>query len=98
MMKDKYGNPIPVLFRPFHELTGNWFWWCKNVCTPDEFKALWRFTVSYLREQKRYVYNTAGFANESDFMASYPGDDMVDVVSFDQYHIRPVPMQIARVY
>lgn len=89
-LKDKYGKPIPVLFRPFHELTGNWFWWCKNVCTPDEFKALWRFTVSYLREQKKvhhllYVYNTAGFTSESDFMASYPGDDMVDVVSFDQY-------------
>lgn len=89
-LKDKYGKPIPVLFRPFHELTGNWFWWCKNVCTPDEFKALWRFTVSYLREQKKvhhllYVYNTAGFSSASDFMASYPGDDMVDVVSFDQY-------------
>ncbi len=89
-LKDKDGQPIPVLFRPFHELTGNWFWWCKNVCTPDEFKALWRFTVSYLRDKKKvhhllYVYNTAGFATESDFLARYPGDDMVDVVSFDQY-------------
>lgn len=89
-LRDKRGRYIPVLFRPFHELTGNWFWWCRNTCTPDEYIALWRFTVAYLRGEKQlhhllFVYNTAEFADEADFMARYPGDDMVDMVSLDMY-------------
>ena len=88
--KDNKGNAIPVLFRPFHELTGNWFWWCKNVCTPAEFKQLWHFTVSYLQNEKKlhnliYVYNTAGFYSPEEFMERYPGDDAVDVLSMDAY-------------
>jgi len=89
-LKDKNGESIPILFRPFHEMTGNWFWWCKNASTPDEFKAVWRFTVNYLRTEKKlhqliYVYNTADFKNEAEFLACYAGDDVADVLSFDLY-------------
>ena len=89
-LKTKEGTPIPVLFRPFHEFTGNWFWWCQNTCTPNEFKLLWRFTVDYLKVEKGlhqllYVYNTADFRTKEDFLQRYPGDDVVDVVSFDSY-------------
>ena len=54
---------IPILFRPYHEFTGSWFWWGKNHCTPDEYKMLWKFTQTYLTEIKKchnliYVYNT----------------------------------------
>jgi mannan endo-1,4-beta-mannosidase len=63
-LKGSKGEAIPVLFRPYHELTGNWFWWCRNACNPEEFKILWRFTQNYLREEKKvhnllYIYNTA---------------------------------------
>ncbi|MGV3528050.1 MAG: glycosyl hydrolase [Flavisolibacter sp.] len=89
-LKTSNGTPIPVLFRPYHELTGNWFWWCKNTCTPAEFKLLWRYTVDYLRQEKSLhnmllVYNTADFSSKEDFLQYYPGDDVVDVVSFDSY-------------
>jgi len=89
-LKTKEGIQIPILFRPFHELTGNWFWWCKNSCSPDEFKQLWRFTVSYLRDKRQlhhliYVYNTADFGSSTDFLERYPGDEWVDVLSFDRY-------------
>jgi mannan endo-1,4-beta-mannosidase len=89
-LKAKNGESIPVLFRPFHELTGNWFWWCKNTCTPAEYKLLWRFTVDYLRNARNvhnllYVYNTADFLSKEDFLDRYPGDDVVDIVSFDAY-------------
>ena len=33
---------VPVLFRPFHENTGSWFWWGAAYCTPSEFKNLYR--------------------------------------------------------
>jgi hypothetical protein len=89
-LKGSNGELIPVLFRPFHELTGNWFWWTKNTCTPEEFKALWRFTFDYLVKKKNvhnfiYVYNTADFSTKAAFLERYPGDEYVDMVSFDAY-------------
>ncbi len=90
-LKGGKGEPIPILFRPFHELTGNWFWWCRNTCTPFEFVTLWRFTNHYLREEKQlhnllYVFNTSGdIKTTEDFLERYPGDDMVDMLSLDTY-------------
>jgi mannan endo-1,4-beta-mannosidase len=89
-LKGPEGEAIPILFRPFHELTGTWFWWCKNTCTPDEFKTLWRFTIDYLRDKKRLhnliiVYSVADFNTKADFLERYPGDDYVDIVGFDNY-------------
>ena len=26
-LKDRKGTFIPVIFRPYHELNGSWFWW-----------------------------------------------------------------------
>ncbi|BAU55483.1 glycoside hydrolase family 26 protein [Mucilaginibacter gotjawali] len=89
-VKGKNGEQIPMLFRPFHELTGTWFWWCKNTCTPDEFKTLWRFTIDYMRNTKKLhnlliVYSVSDFNSEADFMERYPGDGYVDFVGFDNY-------------
>lgn len=88
--KDKNNIAIPVLFRPFHELTGNWFWWCKNVCTPDEFKQLWHFTYDYLVNKKKlhhliFVYNTAAFNSPEEYLERYPGDHQADILSMDTY-------------
>lgn len=93
-LKSKNGTAIPILFRPFHELTGNWFWWCRNTNTPDQFKLLFRFTVDYLRKDKQLhnlliVYNTAGdFKTKEQFLERYPGNDVVDAVSFDSYQYK----------
>ncbi|WP_345953057.1 glycosyl hydrolase [Mucilaginibacter sp. PAMB04168] len=84
------GEPIPILFRPFHELTGEWFWWGIYTATPDEFKELWRFTVNYLRNTKKLhnllmVYSAADFYEELELLERYPGDDYVDFMGFDRY-------------
>lgn len=88
-LKDKNGNLIPLLFRPYHELTGNWFWWCKNNGSPEEFKTLWKFTFEYLQQKGVhnliYVYNTADFNSEADFLEYYPGANYTDIISFDKY-------------
>ena len=88
-LKDKNGKPIPILYRPYHELTGNWFWWCKNNASPEEFKNLWKFTIDYLQKKGVhnliYVYNTADFNTKEEFLEYYPGPDYVDVLSFDRY-------------
>lgn len=88
-LKDKKGNNIPILFRPFHELTGGWFWWGKGNCTPEEFKTLWKFTFEYLQKKGVhnliYIYNTSSFKTEEEFLENYPGSDYADILSFDSY-------------
>ncbi|SDE26986.1 mannan endo-1,4-beta-mannosidase [Mucilaginibacter pineti] len=95
-LKGADGEAIPLLFRPFHELTGNWFWWCKNTSTPDEFKTLWRFTIDYLRNTKKLhnlliVYSVADFDSEEQFLERYPGDEYADFLGFDNYCYKSVP-------
>jgi len=89
-LKGDRGESIPILFRPFHELTGTWFWWCRNTCSAEEFKGLWRFTIDYLRNTKGLhnlilVYSVADFKNKNDLLSRYPGDDYVDIIGFDAY-------------
>ena len=90
-LKGSKGEAIPVLFRPFHEHSGNWFWWCRNACTVFEYQTLWRFTYYYLQTEKKlhnilWVYNTGGdFNTKEEFLERYPGDDKVDLLSFDTY-------------
>lgn len=49
-LTDEQGKLIPIIFRPFHEYDGNWFWWGASHCTAEEFKSLFRFTVTFLRD------------------------------------------------
>ena len=88
-LKDRDGKPIPMLFRPYHELTGNWFWWCRNNGSPEEFKSLWRFTLEYFQQKGIhnliYVYNTSDYKTKEEFLEYYPGADYADVLSFDKY-------------
>lgn len=90
-LKDKDGNCIPILFRPWHEHTGNWFWWGTSGCTPDEFKTLWQTTVKLLRDTLEvnnliYVYSSGAVSSEAEYLERYPGDDYVDVLGFDEYY------------
>lgn len=89
-IKDENDSLIPLLFRPYHELTGSWFWWGKDLCSPDEYKQLWRMTYNYLTKEKNvhnllYVYSTGNFNDTTLFLERYPGDDVVDILGFDIY-------------
>jgi mannan endo-1,4-beta-mannosidase len=33
---------VPVLFRPFHENNGSWFWWGKAFCDEEAYKNVYR--------------------------------------------------------
>jgi mannan endo-1,4-beta-mannosidase len=89
-LKGSHGEYIPIIFRPFHELNGSWFWWGKNHCTPAELKQLWHFTVSYLRDTKNvhnllYAFNTDRFYSKEEYLERFPGDEWVDLIGFDIY-------------
>jgi mannan endo-1,4-beta-mannosidase len=90
-LKTTDGKYIPIIFRPFHEHSGDWFWWSIARNTPDSYIALWRFTVSYLRDTLKlhhllYAYSPDKFESDSDYFNGYPGDDYVDVLGLDYYH------------
>ncbi|MFL5741540.1 MAG: glycoside hydrolase family 26 protein [Flavisolibacter sp.] len=89
-LKGKKGEYIPIIFRPFHELNGNWFWWGRSHCSPEELKQLYQFTESYLRDVKNihhllYAFNTDRFNSTDEYLERYPGNDWVDIVGFDIY-------------
>ncbi|HJV77296.1 MAG TPA: glycosyl hydrolase [Paludibacter sp.] len=89
-LKDKNGDPIPVIFRMYHEHTGSWFWWGAKQCTPGEYNELYRMTVKYLRDTKQvhnllYAFSPADVATEQEYLERYPGDEWVDIVGFDTY-------------
>lgn len=89
------GVPIPIIFRPFHEHNGDWFWWGKGPATEAEFIQLWRFTVDYFRNERKIHSLLYAFAparsrmtyplTTSEYLYGYPGDEYVDVLGFDNY-------------
>lgn len=92
-LKGNRGEPIPVIFRPFHEHTQSWSWWGSSCTTQAEFIALWQFTVTYLRDVKQV--HTLIYAispqmdtpkSRNDFLYRWPGDNFVDFLGMDCYH------------
>ena len=101
------GRPIPVIFRPFHEHTGSWFWWGGANVTAPEYIELWRFTVDYLRNEKGlhnllWAYSADVFRDKEHYLEHYPGDEYVDVLGDDDYRAlstdEGVPLMTARLH
>lgn len=90
------GENIPIVFRPFHEMNGGWFWWGSKSITAEEYKTLFQLTVDYLAERT----NTVLFCwspNSPLKFSYYPGDDYVDVLGLDAYEVTTtdLPAQLA---
>ena len=85
------GKLVPMIFRPYHEFDGGWFWWGKPHCTKEEFVTLWRFTITYLRDSMHvhnFVYAFSPdnkFTTEEQYLERYPGDEYVDMMGVDNY-------------
>ena len=73
---------IPILWRPFHEAAGGWFWWGKDAVS---FKSLWIAMFNYFKAEGLdnliWVWTPEG--NDADW---YPGDQYVDIVGRDIYN------------
>ena len=91
---DASGRSIPVVFRPWHEHTGDWFWWGRGHNDESEFVALWRHTVQHLRDRRglhHLLYaispDRAGMWGDlaDAYLYGYPGDDYVDILGLDDY-------------
>ena len=87
-LKDEHGQPVPVIFRPWHENSGGWFWWGKGLCTAQEYKALWNCLQDKLLADglTNIVWSwSPNFGMKDDDMDTYPGNDRVDIIGLDAY-------------
>ena len=80
----------PVIFRPWHENSGSWFWWGKDLCSEQEYKDLFRTTWTYLVKARGltnllWCYSPNSGVGPEEYMSRYPGDDIVDLLGLDHY-------------
>lgn len=88
-------DPMPIIFRPYHEHNGDWFWWGKGIASEEDFIQLWQFTVEYLRDEREVNNLLYAFSPDrsrtdidtfkDDYMYGYPGDEYVDIIGIDNY-------------
>ena len=91
-LKTADGQPVPIIFRPWHENNGSWFWWGQKLCTDDEFHGLWNMLQDYLTDKRQlnnlvwsYSPNLDGSWTEERFMKRYPGNNRVTLIGEDAY-------------
>ncbi len=76
---------FPIIFRPFHEMNGNWFWWgSKLKGGPETYRRAYQILVEYLSERSDYILFCWSPDKTFD-LEYYPGDEYVDVIGFDGY-------------
>ncbi len=95
MLKKLDDANVPVLWRPFHEMNGIWFWW-GNRPGQGGFEELWkimyyRYTDHHGLNNLIWVWNpNAPRDLEGDeayaYELFYPGHRYVDVLAADVYH------------
>lgn len=86
-LKELQSANIPVLFRPYHEMNGSWFWW-GGFKGKNGFAKLWQ--MMYDRYTHHHGLNNLIWVWSPDkpwhgLKEYYPGDDFVDIVSLDIY-------------
>lgn len=87
---------MPIVFRPWHEHNGDWFWWGKGNGSEADFVSLWRFTVDYLKDTRNIHHLIYAFSPDrsrldidsaavASYLYAYPGGEYVDVIGLDNY-------------
>ncbi len=81
---------VPVLWRPYHEMNGDWFWWGKRE-GENGYKKLYRMLYDRLvnfhgLNNLLWVYNANELRENVDpYDREYPGNDVVDILATDVY-------------
>jgi mannan endo-1,4-beta-mannosidase len=81
---------IPVLWRPYHEMNGNWFWWggrSEMKGTAALYRQLFDRFVNYHKLNNLiWVWSVdRPLIPERQFSFYYPGNEYLDVLALDVY-------------
>lgn len=89
-LKDTDGNPLPLIFRPWHEMSGGWFWWGGPNTTTESYLKLWRMTREAFDaaglDNILWAYSPDVVSSKEEYLTWYPGDGYVDILGADVYH------------
>lgn len=89
-LRDDNGRRIAVIFRPWHEHTGSWFWWGQDNTTDQAYKQLWKMTREIFDakgvDNVLWAYSPDKVKSVEEYMQRYPGDEYVDILGADVYH------------
>jgi mannan endo-1,4-beta-mannosidase len=89
-LKQLKNADVPVLWRPYHEMNGDWFWWGKKA-GDDGYKKLYRMLYDRLVNFHKlnnllWVYDCNELNENVDpYEKYYPGSDVVDILATDVY-------------
>ncbi len=81
---------VPVLFRPYHEMNGTWFWWGGRP-GPKGTQVLYRqifdrYVHRHHLNNLIWVWNVnSPSGNAGDVRAYYPGEGYADLLTMDIY-------------
>ena len=90
-LKNEAGEPIAVIFQPFHgHKADTALWWNTAQCSANDFKKLWQLTVNYLRNQKGvhnllYAFSIYNDKAPEILPAYYPGNKFVDIIGISSF-------------
>ncbi len=90
---------ITVLWRPFSDMNGDWFWWgADSLRAPEDFHQLWQFTYDYLTNTKQLnnllwvfsINQSKILTNQSTYWLKgdtyFPGEEYVDIVGITLFN------------
>lgn len=86
-LKQLKDTGVPVLWRPYHEMNGGWFWWGKK----NNYALLWnimydRFVQYHKLNNLLWVWSpNAPNASADKYELTYPGANKVDILAADVY-------------
>ena len=80
-LKRLQSDGVPVLWRPFHEMDGGWFWW--GASGADAYLQLYK--LMYDRLTNVHGLNNLIWVWNGQDAAWYPGDEYVDIIGEDIY-------------
>lgn len=85
---------VTVIYRPLHEMNGDWFWWGASGYNTNDTTRMARFKALH-QDMYNYFTNTKGLNNliwvyspdqsRSYKTSYYPGNNYVDIVGLDAY-------------
>jgi mannan endo-1,4-beta-mannosidase len=78
---------VPVLWRPWHEMNGNWFWWGQHEKTAELWQLMYdRYTEHHGLNNLLWQWNpNAPLNDDMSYSLYYPGHAYVDILAMDLY-------------
>jgi len=89
-LKKLQDDHVPVLWRPYHEMNGKWFWWggrTGKYGTATLYRQLFDRLVNYHKLNNLvWIWSVdRPVKPEMQFTDFYPGNEFLDIISLDVY-------------